>query len=258
MPTALGISFYLHNNFNNQKMRTIVLILSLLILGTGCAELNQIANEYAQSTTPTPTNAEITNGLKSALTVGIKNAVATTQKGDNGFYSNALLRIPVPQEAQKVMTKLRDLGMGTLVDDFEESMNLAATEASEKATDIFVNAITQLTIQDAMGILTGPKDAATQYLKKTTSAQLATAFKPITTRALNQTHTTAYWNDIINTYNKIPFVEKVNPDLQDYVTNEAIKGLFKLVAQEEQKIRENPQARVTEILQKVFGYNDTL
>lgn len=238
-------------------MKRIVFLCGLFIIfSTSCDELNQLAQQYPDlaNQTVAPTQSEIISGLKEALKVGIKNAVQTTNKTD-GFYGNSLIHIPVPPEADKVMKTMRDLGMGKMVDDFELSLNRAAEEASGQATDIFVSAITQMTINDAVGIWKGEDDAATQYLKRTTSSQLEMAFSPITKNAIESTNVTAYWDDITNVYNKIPFVQKVNPDLTDYVNDQAINGLFTLVAQEEKNIRENPTARVSAILQKVFGYS---
>lgn len=203
-----------------------------------------------------PTQVEVTAGLKEALKVGIKNAVASTSKTD-GFYGNSLIKIPFPEEAIKVRKALLNLGMTQLVNDFDKSINRAAEQASAKATDIFVDAITQMTFNDAMAIWKGENNAATTFLKRTTSTRLEAEFKPIISTALQQVEATKYWNDITTAYNKIPFVTPVNTDLEGYVTHEAIDGLFTLVAQEEKDIRTNPEARVSSILQRVFGYNNT-
>lgn len=227
----------------------------MLLFATGCDELAQIANQYPDiaNQTTAPTQSEIVAGLKDALVVGIKSAVVSTNKTD-GFNGNSLIHIPIPQEAEKVMKVVKDLGMNQLVEDFETSLNRAAEEASGKAVDIFVNSITQMTINDAVGIWKGADDAATQYLKRTTTAELEAAFTPITKKAIEATQVTMYWDDIANIYNNIPFVTKVNPDLNKYVNEKAIDGLFVLIAQEEKDIRENPEARVTAILRRVFGY----
>jgi len=234
-----------------------VIILSFLVLlfTSSCEELQQFANQYPElvDVTVAPTQTQIVAGLKEALTVGIKNAVVSTNKKD-GFYGNSLIHISIPPEANKVMKTMRDLGMNSLVDDFEKSLNRAAEDASGKAVDIFVDAITKMTIQDAVGIWQGADDAATQYLKRTTYKNLENAFSPITKKAIEATQVTMYWDDIANVYNKIPFVTPVNPNLNKYVNEKAIDGLFLLVAKEEKAIRENPQARVSTILQQVFGY----
>lgn len=202
------------------------------------------------------TEAEVSSGLKEALKVGIRNAVVQTS-ADNGFYGNSLIKIPFPEEAQRVKDALNNIGMGSLVQDFEESMNHAAEKASAEATDIFVDAITQMTIQDAMGILNGEDDAATAFLRRTTETRLTNAFRPIIDNALQQGNVTQYWNQITTRYNQIPFVNQVNTDLTGYVTEAALDGLFVMVAQEEKEIRENPQARVSQILKRVFGSLDT-
>ena len=237
-------------------MRKVFLLSVVLLFGaTSCDELTSLVNQYPDiaNQTTAPSQSEIVAGLKEALKVGIKNAVVSTNKTD-GFNKNSLIHIPVPPEATKVMTALRGMGMNSLVDDFERSLNRAAEEASGKAVDIFTNSITQMTITDAVGIWKGADDAATQYLKKTTTPQLEAAFSPITKKAIEDADVTKYWDDITEVYNAIPFVTKVNPDLNKYVNEKAINGLFVMVAKEEKNIRENPQARVSAILQRVFGY----
>ena len=157
---------------------------------------------------------------------------------------------------QKVETKLRQIGLGDEVDKFILTLNRGAEEAAKEAKPIFVNAIKAMTIQDAWGILKGDKDAATQYLMKTTSTQLKAKFQPVIKSALDKTNATKYYGDIITTYNKIPFVEKVNDDLEGYATDKAIEGLFTLIAKEEMNIRKDPLARTSELLKKVFAEQD--
>jgi hypothetical protein len=236
-------------------MKKVVFACAILLMGTSCDELTHLANQYPDvvNQAVAPTQSEIIAGLKEALTVGIKNTVLQTNKKD-GFYGNSLIHIPVPAEADKVMSTLKNLGMNSLVDNFETSLNRAAEEASGQAVDIFVDAITKMTFEDAVGIWKGNDDAATQYLKRTTTSQLEAAFNPITKKAIEATDVTMYWDDIAGVYNNIPFVTQVNPDLNKYVNEKAIDGLFLMVAKQEKDIRENPQARVSAILQKVFGY----
>jgi hypothetical protein len=212
-----------------------------------------LANQYP-NTALAPTQTEVVAALKDALKVGITNAVMQTNKTD-GFYGNSLIKIPMPPEADKIKKALTDIGYTKPIADFEQSLNRAAEQASGKAVDIFVNSIMQMTITDAMGIWKGNDDAATQYLKKTSTAQLEAAFSPITKKAIESVGVTKYWNDVAGIYNQIPFVTPVNPDLEKYVNHEAIDGLFLLIAKEEKKIREDPAARTTEILRRVFGYN---
>lgn len=236
-------------------MRKAFILLLLTFTLTSCEELQQIAQQYPDviNQTTAPTNSEIIAGLKDALRVGITNAVVQTNKKD-GFNGNSLIHIPVPQEAQKVMDVMNGMGMSSLVDKFEVSLNRAAEEASGEAVDIFTDAIMQMTISDAFDIWKGADDAATQFLKRTTRPRLESAFSPITKQAIEAVEVTKYWDDVAKVYNNVPFVKPVNPDLEKYVNEQAIDGLFKLVAQEEKKIRENPAARVTDILKRVFGY----
>lgn len=204
----------------------------------------------------TPTNDEIISGLKEALSVGANNSAAFASKVD-GFNKNPMLFIPFPPEAAKMKQKLIDLGMQNKVAEFETSLNRAAEEASKSAAPIFVDAIKSMTVTDAMGILKGSDTAATHYLREKTYTSLINAFKPTVKNAIEKVEVTKYWNPLVTTYNKIPFVEKQNPDLDSYVTQLAAQGLFKLVREEEAKIRKDPVARVTDILKKVFGYADT-
>jgi Protein of unknown function (DUF4197) len=195
---------------------------------------------------------EIARGLKEALTVGIKNGSSLASALD-GYYKNDAIKLLFPPEARKVEEKLRAIGLGSQCDQFVTTLNRGAEEAAKKATPIFVNAITSMSFSDALAILKGDKNAATQYLKRTTTQQLMAAYSPVMDEALAKTTATKYYTDLAGTYNKLPFVEKVNPDLKSYATQKAIDGLFLLVEQEEKKIRENPAARVTDLLKKVFS-----
>ena len=200
-----------------------------------------------------PTDQEVISGLKEALSLGSKNAAGFAAKVD-GYYKNPAIFIPFPEEAKVVEDKVRALGMGKQVDDFVRTLNRAAEEAAKEAAPIFVDAVKQMTIQDGWGILRGDNRAATTYLENKTTEPLYGKFKPIVKKAIQKVGVTKYWNPIITTYNKIPFVQKMNPDLDDYTTRMAITGLFYLVGKEEEKIRTNPGARVTDLLKKVFGY----
>jgi len=191
-------------------------------------------------------------GLKEALTQGISKGADQASRQD-GFYLNKLIRIPFPPDAQRVATTLRAIGLGSQVDKFELSLNRGAEDAAKSAKPIFISAIKSLTFSDVWGILTGQKDAATNYLKRTTTAQLTTAFKPIIQQSLDKVSATQYYTGLVTRYNQIPLVKPVNPDLNQYATDKAIGGLFTLIAQEEANIRENPVARTTEILRRVFG-----
>lgn len=230
------------------------LLLSVLMAFTflSCDQLNVLA-ESATGALP-PSESEISQGIREALIVGAKNAISETSK-KNGFLNNSLIKIPFPAEAQKVEKTARDLGLDAQVDQFIETMNHGAEQASAKATDIFVSSIKQMSLQDVYDIWRGDNDAATQFLKRTTEGKLRTEFRPIIKQSLDKVQVTKYWSPLADNYNKIPFVTKVNPDLDEYVLDETLEGLFVVIAQEEASIRENPQARVSAILQKVFGYN---
>jgi hypothetical protein len=197
-------------------------------------------------------NTEAANGLKEALIQGISKGAEQASQPD-GFNLNSLIRIPFPPDAQKVATKLRALGLGSQVDKFELSLNRGAEQAAQSAKPIFLGAIKSLTFSDVWNILTGQKDAATQYLKRTTSDQLSTAFQPIMQQSLDQVGATKYYTQLSTTYNRLPLVQPVQTDLNQYATGKAIDGLFTLIAQEEANIRQNPVARTTELLKKVFG-----
>ena len=198
------------------------------------------------------TNDEVIRGLKEALSIGTNNAASIASKV-NGFYKNPRIKIPFPPDAQKVKTVVETIGMKSQVEKFVETLNRAAEEAAKEAAPIFLNAITSMTIEDGFKILKGPDDSATQYLKRKTSAPLTAKFRPVVKRAIQKVEVTKYWNPIITKYNQVPLVTKADPDLDAYVTERALNGLFKLIADEEKKIRKNPAARVTELLRRVFG-----
>ena len=195
---------------------------------------------------------EVGKGLKEALNQGIEKGVEQLNKKD-GYFKDAEIKIPMPEEAKKVEKKLRDLGQDKQVDDAIESMNRAAEDAAFAAKEIFVIAIKDMTLTDAMGILKGEDNAATKYLNKATYAALTAKFQPIIKVSLDKVGATQYWNTVFTNYNKIPFITKVNPDLVAYVTEKALNGLFIQVAKEELLIRKDPLARGTDLLKKVFG-----
>lgn len=200
-------------------------------------------------------NEEVIKGLREALKVGTDTAVNLASK-TNGFYKNPTLFIQFPKEAIKVKNTLTDAGFGHLVDDFEMTLNRSAEEAAKFAAPIFVDAITGMTIQDGFNILNGADNAATTYLKDKTTAQLRTKFQPVVQEAIDKVNLTKHWEPVINKYNLLTILtggEEINPDLEAYVTENAIKGLFVHIEKEEKQIRENPAARVTDILQRVFG-----
>lgn len=204
----------------------------------------------------TPTNLEIGNGLKEALVKGTSSGVSSLSQA-GGYLNNPQFKIPFPPEGEKIENTLRDIGLGSEVDKVVTSLNRAAEDAVVSAKPLFVNAIKQMTFADVKNILFGNDNAATEYLKSKTGEQLTAAFKPKVETSLNKVNATKYWTDVVNTYNKIPLVQKLNPDLTSFVTEQAIKGLFVKVAQEELAIRQNPVERTTDLLKKVFNYGDT-
>jgi hypothetical protein len=246
--------FFLNLEFTNMKK---FILLSFILGACTSAQINQTLGEVnkALGTPPntTPTTEEVGGGLKEALINGISKGSDLVSITD-GYFKNPEIKIPFPPDVKKVEDKLRQLGFGKKVDDFVMTLNRGAEEAAKEAKPIFINAIKQMTIQDAWALLKGEPDAATQYLKRTTTPQLKEKFSPVVQVALDKVSATKYYSDVINTYNKVPFVEKVNPDLNAYATDKAIEGLFVMVAKEEKNIRENPVARTTDLLKKVFGY----
>ncbi|HEY9045770.1 MAG TPA: DUF4197 domain-containing protein [Ohtaekwangia sp.] len=223
---------------------------------TACttAQLNQTMSEVnkALNTEAPLTTAEVGEGLKEALVKGISNGSDLASQLD-GYFKNPRIKIPFPPDVKKVEDKLRQVGLGSEVDKFVMTLNRGAEDAAKEAKPIFINAIKQMTIQDAWGILRGSENAATEYLKRTTTAQLREKFQPVIANSLNKVNATKYYSDIVTQYNRIPLVEKVNPDLNDYATTKAMDGLFLLIADEEKKVRQDPVARTTELLKKVFG-----
>jgi hypothetical protein len=232
--------------------KSIVLILCLTLLASFTqAQINLKKLKKAISG-ESLTSDEVAAGLKEALTNGVSKGSDLVSKVD-GYYKNPEIKIPFPPEVKQVETKLRKIGMGGEVDKFILALNRGAEDAAKEAKPIFVSAIKQMTIQDAWGILKGEKDAATQYLKKTTTAQLTEKFKPIIKQSLERTNATKYYTNLVNAYNKLPLVEKVNPNLDDYATAKGIDGLFVMVAKEEKLIRDDPAARTSDLLKRVFS-----
>ncbi|MCK4466422.1 MAG: DUF4197 domain-containing protein [Bacteroidales bacterium] len=229
------------------KKQLITLIFITTLLG-GC----DILKELELQTSMPLTTSEIVQGLKEALKVGTNNAV-TALNIENGFYGNPLLKIPFPEEVKVVEEKLRAVGLDKIVDDFILNMNRGAEKAVSKAGPIFMNAIKEMTFDDARNILKGPDNAATEYFRNKTSTELSNAFEPGVQETLDQMHVTKYWSDVMTAYNKIPFTRSVETNLAKYVTEKTVKGVFHNLAKEEKLIRSDPKARVTEILRRVFG-----
>lgn len=207
------------------------------------------------STTPTLTNSEVIEGLKTALEIGANQAVSTTSVVD-GFWKDPKIKIPFPSEAENVKNKALQLGLNTQVQSFEQNLNRAAERAAKEATPVLVNAIKNMTVEDGFAILKGDSIAATAFLKQKTTAELTQKFSPIVQKAIDAVSLTSYYEPLATAYNTATILtggKAVNPDLNAYVTEKALQGLFHYISIEEKKIRRDPAARVTAILQKVFG-----
>jgi hypothetical protein len=198
---------------------------------------------------------EVGKGLKEALNQGVEKAV-TSLSAENGYYASPY-KIFLPEEAQTVINKVSALpGFGNVEQDLTERINKAAELAATKAGPIFVEAIKGLTIKDAMNLLLGEQDAATRYLQSSTSLPLAAEFQPIIRASLDEVNANEYWNKVVTAYNKIPFVKKTNPELDVFVTDRALEGLFGLVEVKESELRQNPALRNTDLLKRVFARQD--
>jgi len=238
------------------KLLPILLLISLF----SCSIIQEASTTILNPTNNSPskidlTNEEVISGLKEALNFGIKNAVDLSSVTD-GFLKNDMIRLPFPPDAIKVREKALNLGLSKQVATFEETLNRAAEEATKKAVPIFVDAIKNMSVSDGFSILKGGDGAATKFLKSQTSNQLVIAFAPVVKEATTKVQLTAYWNPLITKYNTAMTFsggQKLDPDLDAYITQKAIDGLFYLVEIEENKIRKDPVARVSEILVKVFG-----
>ena len=220
-------------------------------------EAAQVITSGGTGTTTAPklTNDEVIAGLREALSVGIKNSVDLTSITD-GFWKNDMIRIPFMDDAIKVKQKALEWGLDGQIEKFEITMNRAAEEATKEALPIFIDAIKNMSVSDGFAILNGGDGAATEFLKDQTTSKLVAAFSPKVETAIAKVKLTEYWNPIITKYNNAMSItggQKLNPDLNKYVTERAISGLFLMVEQEENKIRKDPMARVSDLLQKVFG-----
>jgi|SRR5579863_1434134 len=200
-----------------------------------------------------PSPLEIGSALKDALQQGTAKST-NLLSAVNGYFGNPAVKIVFPPEAQKAEKALRGMGLGKLCDNVILSLNRAAENAAKDAEPIFLDAIKKMSISDVSGVLLGPKDAATQYFKKTTTAQLAAQFKPVIQASLDKVNATKYYGQAAAEYNKLPFVKHMNPDIADYTTQRAIDGLFVMIAKEELNIRQNISARSTPVMQKVFAF----
>ncbi len=236
----------------SSKFASLIGLFIVVFFLSSCAQLQELSGQFGGELPLTET--EVVNGLKDALEVGAVRA-ANQASAQGGFLDNELLFIAFPPEARRVANTLRDIGMGSLVDNFVTTLNRSAEDASRQAANIFGNAVREMTIQDAFDILYGDSNAATEYLRRTTSSQLIAAFTPVISTALDNNEATRYWTDITTAYNQLPFVTPVTTDLVEYTTNNAMEGLFTLLEDEERAIRADPVKRTTDILRRVFGHS---
>lgn len=233
-------------------MKKIVLFFICFCLFS-CAEMQQVLSQLPQ--TGTTGILDISGGLKEALNNGITKQVSKLTATD-GFYKNEAVKILLPEELRKVDSGLRRVGLNSLADEGLKVLNRAAEDAVKEATPIFVDAIRNMSFTDAKGILMGNESSATTYLQNSTSTALYGKFNPVIKSSFSKVGADKVWQNIITKYNSIPLVSKVNPDLTDYVTNQAMKGVFKMVAVEEKNIRTNISARTSPLLQRVFALQD--
>jgi len=235
-------------------MKKILFLTFIAILGFQNAEAQFLkdAKKLLNSGSKDFTEKDAADAIKEALENGTNQSVKLVSVAD-GYWGNPEIKIPFPPEAKEMESKLRAIGMGKKVDEFNVSMNRAAEKAGSEAKPIFIATVKGMTVKDAINIVKGENNAATMYLKNTTSPELNQKFQPIIKSALDNVSATKYWSDLITAYNKIPLVKKMNPDLTSYVTGKAIDGLFIMIAKEEVKIRKDPMARTSELLKKVFG-----
>tara|TARA_R110002050_G_scaffold57423_3_gene128893 strand:- start:49843 stop:50604 length:762 start_codon:yes stop_codon:yes gene_type:complete len=249
---------------NTLKYTIAACLISTLYISPTSADWGSLLNDVTSKgkallSTESKTTASsldyntIASGLKEALDIGARKAIDNVSKPD-GYLANQLIHIAMPPELEQVSDLMRKFGLGGQADAFEQSMNHAAEKAAPEATNIIVNAINNMSIDDANAILQGPDNAATEYFKTQTSQQLTSLFRPTIDASLNQVGATKYYNDLTGQVAALPLVgENINLDLPDYVTEQALNGLFTMIAAEEKMIRDNPAARTTELLKQVFS-----
>lgn len=231
-----------------RRLLCIIFVFNL----TACAELQGIIGDLPQGGV---TPEEIAEGLRQALDFGIDKQVTKLTQED-GFYKNELVKILLPQELQKVDNTLRDIGLGNLADEGIKALNRAAEDAVKEATPIFITAVRDITFNDVKTILLGDDDAATQYLTTKTQTALYDKFQPVIQSSFSKVGADQIWANLINKYNSIPFTNDVNPDLTDYVTGEALQGVYTMIAVEEKEIRTKVESRTTDLLKRVFEMQD--
>ncbi|MBK0369090.1 DUF4197 domain-containing protein [Flavobacterium agrisoli] len=236
-----------------KKIFFLILGVSLNTFAQNLPSLSQIKNLVS---TGTATQLDIASGLKEALNKGVSEQV-TKLTAQDGFYKNELVKIVLPDELQKVDATLRRFGLGSLADEGIKVMNRAAEDAVKEATPIFVDAITKMTFSDAKNILLGNENAATNYLQTATSTSLYSKLSPVVKNSFDKVGADGIWKSIITKYNTLPLTKDVNPDLTDYVTNQTLSGVFKMIAVEEKEIRSDLTTRTSPLLKEVFALQDS-
>lgn len=244
------------SDFMNKLLFPLFILPFMLISSCSSAQLKGLDKMVGDVKKNIPlSNEEVGKGLKEALENGVSKGADALSRTDGYFKSP--YKILVPQEAQTVISKLKVVpGFQNLEEDLTERLNRAAELAAKQAKSIFINAIRQMTFQDAMNILMGEKNAATQFLIRTTRQPLYDSFRPVIEESLEKVNAITLWESATSAYNQIPLVKKVNPRLDDHVTNKALEGLFAQIEIEERNIRENPIARTSELLKRVFARQD--
>ncbi|MDY2588373.1 DUF4197 domain-containing protein [Winogradskyella aquimaris] len=232
-----------------KKIFALLIVFNL----TACAELQEVVNQLPQS--GGIGNVDIAAGLRQALDMGIDKQVTKLTQTD-GFYKNDLVKILLPEELQKVDEALRKIGLSSLADEGIKALNRAAEDAVKEATPIFVSAVKDITFDDTKAILLGDDNAATTYLISKTQAQLYNKFKPVISNSFGKVGADQIWTNLITKYNSLPLTSDVNPDLTDYVTIEALDGVYTMIAVEEKEIRTKVSSRTTDLLKKVFALQD--
>ncbi len=221
---------------------------------SSCGSLQEIANNLPQNGGAL-SQLDIGSGLRQALDQGIDKEVTKLMATD-GFYTNDLVKISLPEELQKVDTGLRKIGLSSVADEGLKLLNRAAEDATKEALPIVVDAVREISFNDAKNILLGDQRAATSYLQSKTQQALYAKFSPVIQNSLGKVGATDLWGKAITKYNSIPFTNSVNPDLTDYVTQKALEGVFKMISQEEIEIRSKVGARSTDLLKRVFALQD--
>ncbi|MBC7654824.1 MAG: DUF4197 domain-containing protein [Oligoflexus sp.] len=237
------------------RLKFIVLVAFLAVSTSSFAQFGKLldkAKAVATGNTTLLNPSDIATALKQALEQGTSKSADLLSK-ENGFFGNDAVKILFPPEALKAEATLRKLDLDKMCDDAILSFNRAAEDAAKQAKPIFISAVKNMTVTDAKNILIGSNDAATNYFKTNTIDSLSKVFDPVVEKSIEKVGATKYYSNVVDRYNKIPFVNKINPDLKAYITQKAIDGLFKEIAQEELKIRENPAFRTTDLMQKVFS-----